>query len=1076
MLDRPEGVRDLHLAAHVHGDPAGRAHLLRPRHERAGRDGPVPRVLRVDERGRHPAVDRPARDADRPERQRERPLRVHRHRQRARRRGRGRPAHLRVQPRQRGWDECFSPKIYTGLTPGFHTFQVRALDDAGNFDPTPAGYSWEILDGTPPETNIDDGPDTPTTETTATLEFSSPTAGATFECALDAGAFDTCESPLELIGVGVGDHVFRVRAKSPAGLVDDTPAAHTWSVEEPPDTTAPETLILEGPDNTTPFTTAALHVLHRAGRDARVQARRGRLDAVPDERVLRQPPARPAHPARPREGRRGQHRPDAGDLELDDQRAAGHDDHDDRPEHGRRRRHGEHRRRDQLHLRRSRGDVPVLPRHRRRSLGRLHVAVPADRPHAWARTSSSSPPSGPEGTSIRPRPSTRGTSATPRRPASRSRAGPPPASTDTTPTFEFVSDDPEAVFQCSLDGGLPVVCVSGKTYTPEPARGRQRQRRRRPHLHRHGAQAAPARRSDGGRVAVRGRGSHRAGDRVPDAAARADVDQPARGLRLPHQRARREHRVLARRRAVHRAAQTQPDLLAEISADLPGEHTLRARAIDPSGNFDATPLSHTWTVVGEPVVTISDGPGDASGAEIVAEIPDTGATFTFASDQPGVSTLYCSLDGAEPAPCTSPVTYTPAQLAGLEPTPEGSHEFTVYATNDEFVNPADPLTVELPPRGRGSHLRVVDRPAARHAGPDRHRPGGPGQHGDEHHRGLPLLGNRQPDAGPRPHLRVLAGRRPLRGLLLRHRRAVHPHRAHRHLAHARHPRDRRDRERRPVRAPLVDDHRGAGEHASRATASRSTSATWTSPSRRSSTDGATTVSELTLAPAVLPEGYFEAGSRYYDISTTALYEAPVEVCINYNTLFIAEPVRLLHFDGSAWIDISTSSSAGPGLRPGRPPVAVRDRDRLGAGRAGDRHRQRLRLPRRSTPRRSSRSTRTTRSRPSSATSTRASRTARGRPASRRTSWWTSCPASTRCRSGRRTRPACSTRRPPPPLDDRPGARHGDHQRIRRRRLRTAPRPSGSPRRCRTSPTSARSTRWSRTSSSCRAPRRRPTPT
>ena len=97
-----------------------------------------------------------------------------------------------------GWQECFSPKIYTGLTAGFHTFQVRALDDAGNFDPTPAGYSWEILDGTPPETNIDDGPDTPTTETTATLEFSSPTAGATFECALDAAAFDTCESPLEL--------------------------------------------------------------------------------------------------------------------------------------------------------------------------------------------------------------------------------------------------------------------------------------------------------------------------------------------------------------------------------------------------------------------------------------------------------------------------------------------------------------------------------------------------------------------------------------------------------------------------------------------------------------------------------------------------------------------------------------------------------------------------------------------------------------------------------------------------------------------------------------------------------------
>jgi hypothetical protein len=37
---------------------------------------------------------------------------------------------------------CTSPKSYTGLTPGSHTFQVRAVDLAGNIDSTPASYTW----------------------------------------------------------------------------------------------------------------------------------------------------------------------------------------------------------------------------------------------------------------------------------------------------------------------------------------------------------------------------------------------------------------------------------------------------------------------------------------------------------------------------------------------------------------------------------------------------------------------------------------------------------------------------------------------------------------------------------------------------------------------------------------------------------------------------------------------------------------------------------------------------------------------------------------------------------------------
>ncbi len=43
---------------------------------------------------------------------------------------------------------CTSPKSYTGLVNGNHSFQVQATDAANNVDPTPASYSWTIDLGT----------------------------------------------------------------------------------------------------------------------------------------------------------------------------------------------------------------------------------------------------------------------------------------------------------------------------------------------------------------------------------------------------------------------------------------------------------------------------------------------------------------------------------------------------------------------------------------------------------------------------------------------------------------------------------------------------------------------------------------------------------------------------------------------------------------------------------------------------------------------------------------------------------------------------------------------------------------
>ncbi len=177
---------------------------------------------------------------------------------------------------------CTSPHTYALLADGVHTFQVAAVDPAGNEDTSPATRSWTIaLDDTPtptptptatatteptptatptaepspsptattqptptptvtptptatpaatPDTRITRGPRKKTRSRRPRFRFSSTIAGSTFECKLDRRPFTACRSGARLRKLKLGRHKLRVRAVSPAGVPDPSPAKRRFRV------------------------------------------------------------------------------------------------------------------------------------------------------------------------------------------------------------------------------------------------------------------------------------------------------------------------------------------------------------------------------------------------------------------------------------------------------------------------------------------------------------------------------------------------------------------------------------------------------------------------------------------------------------------------------------------------------------------------------------------------------------------------------------------------------------------------------------------------------------------------------
>ena len=146
---------------------------------------------------------------------------------------------------------CTSPYA-RGLGNGNHSFSVRAIDDAGNGDDTPAEHVWTI-DMIAPDTLLLTRPPAADNSVMVTFTFGSGEKNVLFECSLDSGGFTGCASGATFGPIADGPHSFAVRARDRAGNIDASPAIYAWTV----DTSTPDTQLVNGPSGPTGSTSAS---------------------------------------------------------------------------------------------------------------------------------------------------------------------------------------------------------------------------------------------------------------------------------------------------------------------------------------------------------------------------------------------------------------------------------------------------------------------------------------------------------------------------------------------------------------------------------------------------------------------------------------------------------------------------------------------------------------------------------------------------------------------------------------------------------------------------------------------------
>ncbi|MEO5666493.1 MAG: hypothetical protein ABIR96_00395 [Bdellovibrionota bacterium] len=127
---------------------------------------------------------------------------------------------------------CVSPKSYSTLAEGGHTFSVRPLD--GDSHPgAEANYSW-IVDLSNPSVVIATSPSNPSNSSSTSFTFTSADTGgasiAGYECKLDAAAYSACATPLNLSSLAQGSHTLLVKSVDTAGNKSSA-ATYSWTLD-----------------------------------------------------------------------------------------------------------------------------------------------------------------------------------------------------------------------------------------------------------------------------------------------------------------------------------------------------------------------------------------------------------------------------------------------------------------------------------------------------------------------------------------------------------------------------------------------------------------------------------------------------------------------------------------------------------------------------------------------------------------------------------------------------------------------------------------------------------------------------
>ena len=150
---------------------------------------------------------------------------------------------------------CSSPKSYSPLAAGAHTFRVTVSNAAGSASAT---YAWTVTSSTPaaraPTVALTSTPGTTTTSTAAGFTWVTTGSPTSTTCSLDGGVAVACSSPKSYSGLAVGSHTFRVTVSNAAGTAN---ATHSWTVAAPAPIVAIPTVALTSAPSASTTSTAA---------------------------------------------------------------------------------------------------------------------------------------------------------------------------------------------------------------------------------------------------------------------------------------------------------------------------------------------------------------------------------------------------------------------------------------------------------------------------------------------------------------------------------------------------------------------------------------------------------------------------------------------------------------------------------------------------------------------------------------------------------------------------------------------------------------------------------------------------